>query len=374
MPPAPTITRIEWAPLTGERPRLAGSNARLGVHGRSVTCPVARVTASDGASGFGWSRISQEEAAQWIGQPVPAALEDIPFALEYPFWDRVGKLAGKPVYALANESWQVSENLPALAVPCYDTTLYFDDLHLSDDTAAADLIAAEAVEGLARGHRHFKIKVGRGGMHMPVEAGTRRDIAIIRAVRAAVGPAAKILIDANNGYNLNLTKQVLGATADANIHWMEEAFHEDPRLYANLREWMGREGLSVLIADGEGDASPRLLEWAQNGLIDVVQYDVLRPGFTRWWSLGPQLDGWNVRSAPHAYGGVFGVYSAPHLAARISGFTFAEVDPADVVGLDGSAYAIHDGQIHVPALPGFGLALDEATFQRAITEAGFIAA
>ncbi|HRJ42549.1 MAG TPA: hypothetical protein PL105_11740, partial [Caldilineaceae bacterium] len=52
----PIITRIEWAPLVGERPRLAGSNARLGVHGRAVTCPLARVTTADGASGFGWSR------------------------------------------------------------------------------------------------------------------------------------------------------------------------------------------------------------------------------------------------------------------------------------------------------------------------------
>jgi len=369
---AATITRIEWAPLGGERPRLAGSNARLGVHGKSVTCPIARVTTSDGAQGFGWCRISREEAAAWIGQPVPADLDEIPFALEYPLWDRAGKLAGKPVYALADESWQVSENLPALAVPCYDTTLYFDDLHLTDDAAAADLMAAEALEELARGHRHFKIKVGRGGMHMAVDAGTRRDIAIIRAVRAAVGPAAKILLDANNGYNLNLTKQVLGETADADIFWMEEAFHEDPLLYANLREWMAAEGLSVLIADGEGDASPRLLEWAQQGLIDVVQYDVLRPGFTRWWALGPQLDGWNVRSAPHAYGGVFGVYSAPHLAARIRGFTFAEIDPAEVDGLDGSAYTIRGGMIHAPALPGFGLGLDETVYRRAVAEKGFV--
>lgn len=366
--PSPTITRIEWAPLTGERPRSAGANARLGVHGKTVTCPIARVTTSDGASGFGWSRISREEAAAWIGKPVPEAVEAFPFALEYPLWDRAGKLADVPVYALADPG------LTELAVPCYDTTLYFDDLHLSDDTAAAELIATEAMDGWTRGFRNFKIKVGRGGMHMPVDAGTRRDIAVIRAVRAAVGSDAKILIDANNGYNLNLTKQMLAATADADIFWVEEAFHEDPMLYANLREWMAQEGLSVLIADGEGDASLRLLEWAESGLIDVVQYDVLRPGFTRWWSLGPQLDGWNVRSAPHAYGGVFGVYSAPHLAARIRGFTFAEVDPAEVDGLDGSAYAIRDGQIHVPALPGFGLGLDKSHFQRAVAEKGFVAA
>ena len=183
----------------------------------------------------------------------------------------------------------------------------------------------------------------------------------------------EILLDANNGYNLNLTKQVLAATADDDIFWMEEAFHEDPMLYANLRAWMATEGLSVLIADGEGDASPRLLEWAQQGLIDVVQYDVLRPGFTRWWNLGPQLDGWNTRSAPHAYGGVFGVYAAPHLAERIGGFTFAEIDPAEVDGLDDSAYTIQNGMIHVPNQPGFGLGLDETVYTQAVMEKGFIA-
>ena len=50
----------------------------------------------------------------------------------------------------------------SLRVPCYDTSLYMDDLHLPSDEEAAELLAAEVREGLASGHRHFKIKVGRG--------------------------------------------------------------------------------------------------------------------------------------------------------------------------------------------------------------------
>ena len=73
-----------------------------------------------------------------------------------------------------------------LRVPCYDTSLYFDDLHLADEAEAAALIAAEAREGYERGHRAFKIKVGRGARHLPLEEGTRRDIAVIRAVREAL--------------------------------------------------------------------------------------------------------------------------------------------------------------------------------------------
>ena len=58
---------------------------------------------------------------------------------------------------------------------------------------------------------------------------------MIRAVRAAVGEEAPLLLDANNGYNLNLTKRVLAETAECGIYWMEEAFHEDRVLYDDLR-------------------------------------------------------------------------------------------------------------------------------------------
>ena len=85
-----------------------------------------------------------------------------------------------------------------------------------------------------KNHRSFKIKVGRGARHMPLEAGTRRDIAVIKAVREAVGPEATILIDANNGYNFNIARRVLAETADCNVFWLEEAFHEDPELYETL--------------------------------------------------------------------------------------------------------------------------------------------
>jgi L-alanine-DL-glutamate epimerase-like enolase superfamily enzyme len=255
--------------------------------------------------------------------------------------------------------------------PCYDTSLYMDDLHLKDDGAAAALMASEALEGTARGHRAFKIKVGRGAMHMPLEEGTRRDIRVIRAVREAAGSDARIMLDANNGYNLNLTQRVLGETAEARIYWMEEAFHEDPKLYERLTGWLRANGLETLIADGEGDTSPRLLDWAKQGFIDVIQYDLSGHGFTRWIELGRQLRAHGVRLAPHHYGGSFGNYAGCHLAAGLPRFELVEWDEADTPGLDGSAYAIVKGIVQVPGLPGFGLRLDEAVYARAVEENGF---
>ena len=369
------IDRIECVPLIGTRPRQAGCNSRLQVHGLHVRPPIARITTDDGATGFGLSRLSEEDTAELVGAPLSETFDpengvsERFRGLEYPLWDLAGKLAGKPVYEMLGGE---PDEDGVFRARCYDTSLYIDDLHLADDNEAAALIASEALEGKARGHIAYKIKVGRGAMHMPLQQGTHRDILVIRAVRNAVGPDATILIDANNGYNLNLTKHVLSETADAKVYWMEEAFHEDASFYANLREWLNSEGLETKIADGEGGASLNLLQWAEEGLVDIIQYDIFHPGFTRWLELGPQLDEWNVGSAPHHYGGHYGNYVSCHLSAAIQGFEFTEWDEADTPGLDDSGYSISDGLVSVPNSPGFGLNLDEEIYARAVKENGFV--
>ena len=206
---------------------------------------------------------------------------------------------------------------------------------------------------------------------MPVEEGTRRDIAVVRGVRAALGSDCALLLDANNGYTLNLAKRVLAETADCGIVWIEEPFHEDPVLFEDLHGWLRRHDLPVLIADGEGDASPSLLAWAKQGLVDVIQYDIAGHGFTSWLETGRQLDGWQVRSAPHHYGRYFGNYAACHLAGAIGGLLYVEWDEALVPGLEAPGYSIREGAVSVPALPGFGLELDEQTYRLVVETSGF---
>lgn len=377
----PRIVRIELGTLAGRRPRHAGSNARLGDHGIAVPLPLVQLTDEEGATGFGACRAAPEALAPLVGERLSALFDpargvaDRWLAAEYAVWDLAGRRAGRPVYALA-AAVNGRDAPTSLRVPCYDTSLYFDDLHLADDDEAAALIASEAREGFARGHRAFKIKVGRGARHLPVEQGTRRDILVIRAVRAALPasglpPEPPILIDANNGYTLNLAKRVLRETADCGVRWLEEAFHEDPVLYRDLRDWLAAEGLGTWIADGEGDAAPRLLDWARDGLIDVVQYDIFSHGFTPWLATGRRLDAWGRRSAPHHYGRLYGNYAAGHLAAALDGFTYVEWDEATAPGLDTSAYRIEDGVVAVPAAPGFGLGLDEEVFRAAVAAGGW---
>ena len=369
------IVRVEWGRLVGKRPRSAGANARLGVHGDTIHLPIVRLTDSDGVSGFGPCHAGPERMETLLGAHLEAlfspteGVSDAGRAWEYALWDLMGRRTGKPVYALAAPVTET--DVPqSLRVPCYDTSLYFDDLHLDSPDEAAALIAQEAADGHARGHRTFKIKVGRGARHLPPEEGLRRDIAVVKAVHQAVGPDCPLLLDANNGYTLNLAKHVLAETADCGVFWLEEAFHEDAVLYRDLQEWLAKQGLSTLIADGEGDASPHLLDWAREGLIDVVQYDIFGHGLTRWLHLGKQLDSWGVRSAPHHYGGHFGNYAGCHLGRAIRRFSYVEWDEATTPGLDASGYALQDGHVAVPDAPGFGLGLDDAVFRRAVRNGG----
>lgn len=372
----PRIVFMEWGCLQGRRPRVAGRNARLNEHGALIRLPILRLRTEDDSWGFGLCLTSREQAIPLLGK----RLDDVfltnqgvatPWlAFDYPLWDLIAQRAGLPVYALAAAMAGVTMQSP-YRVPCYDTSLYFDDLHLSDDTEAVQLLVAEAFEGYTRGHRAFKVKVGRGARHMPLEEGTIRDIAVVRGLRESLGPDITIMLDANNGYNLNLAKRILAETAGCRVFWLEEAFHEDAVLYRELRLWLKEQGLSVLLSDGEGQADPSLLEWARQGLVDVIQYDIVDHGFTRWLATGRLLDVWGVRAAPHHYGWHYGNYASCHLAGSIHGFVFVEWDEAITPGLNTSAYTLAEGYVSVPELPGFGLTLDETIFQQAVVETGF---
>ncbi len=371
------IAAIEWGTLVGHRPREAGCNSRIAVHGQDVQVPLARITTADGSSGFGPCRpFTQAQAETFLGEYVDDLISnelgvaDRAGSLEFPLWDLLGQRSGRPVYRMMAERAGKTIDEP-LRVPCYDTSLYIDDLHLSTDEEGAALIASEARYGFEHGHRSFKIKVGRGARHMSLLEGNRRDVAVIRAARDAVGAEATILIDANNGYNLNIAKQILTETVDCDIFWLEEAFHEDGALYEELHDWIEREGLSVHIADGEGQASPLLLDYARDGFVDIIQYDIFSYGMTNWLETGARLDGWNVGTAPHHYGRHVGNYVSGHLAAAVDGFLFVEWDEVSTPGLDGSAYQVEEGHVQLPDAAGFGLRLDEEHFQRAVAANGF---
>jgi L-rhamnonate dehydratase len=370
------LEKIEWASLPGERWRSAGRNARLGVHGKKVRADLARISAG-GVAGFGLSNIPLERAKTLPGTPlreiftpegrVKASYSD----LEFPLLDWLGRVNNSPVYKIIAAPFFQPSAEP-FSVPFYDTSLYFDDLDHKEEKAAVELIQAEVREGWERGHRAFKAKVGRGARFMSLQEGFKRDVAVVNGIREVIGEAACLMLDANNGYNLNLAKDFLAATRAANIFWLEEPFYEDAELFKDLKDWLAKENLPVLIADGEGNAAPNLLDWAKAGLVDVIQYDLRQYGFGKWLDLGRQLDAARVKSGPHNYGVLYGNYASAHLASAIEGFLFVEWDGGRIEGLDDSAYRLVEGKILVPDRPGFGLELESEYFSRKVSSDGWI--
>ena len=357
------IERIEKAQLMGERWREIGCNARKGHHGKMVPNDIVRITI-DGVAGFGWSKLSKEQAETLIGASVQdlflpnGRLRPEYRVIEYPILDWWGQVSRKPVHTVMGAAAP-----QPLRVPCYETTLYFDELHLDDDREAVEWMQARALEGWNAGFRAFKIKVGRGGRHMPLDRGIKRDIAVINGIREALGEQAEIMIDANNSYNLNITKEVLYATADARLTFVEEPFYEDPILYEDLKMWMARGSLQVMIADGEGlIVAPQLIDWAKQGCIDIIQYDIRWHGFYNLLDVEDRIRGTGVIQAPHNYGGPYGNYATCHIAPLMERFLYIEWDEVRLPGLDASGYRLVDGKAEVPDLPGFGLLLDEERF------------
>jgi len=371
------IEEISAAPLPYKRPRIAGKNARLDTHGWGGETQIVSIKAY-GFQGFGWSAITEKQAELLIGLPMRAFFENGILkkeyrCLEFPVLDWLGYFFHKPVFRLVAKKPDKTIKLEYgnFPVPVYDTTIYFDELHIKDNNEAVDFILNEVSEGLAAGHRNFKIKIGRCGMWMPYQEGLKRDIEIVTKIRGFVGNDSKLMVDANNGYNLNITKEFLLATKDSGVYWLEEAFHEDNMLYTNLKHWMNDNGIKTLIADGEGQASPSLIDWAKKGLIDVIQYDLRGYGFFNWMELNEEIEPFGILCAPHNYGGFYGNFASGHFASCTDNFSFVEFDAAKCEGIDASAYKIKDGILGIPDYDGFGLSLDREFFNKCCEEKGF---
>src|SRR5204862_3529559 len=117
-------------------------------------------------------------------------------AIEMALWDIAGKAAGKPVYELLGgkvrefvpTKWSVSGVEPAPAAE----------------------IARWAV---TQGFKAMKVKVGTE---------PDRDVARVRAVRAAIGPDIKLGVDANGGWSKDLAAPTIARLGEFGIYFVEQ--------------------------------------------------------------------------------------------------------------------------------------------------------
>jgi len=120
-------------------------------------------------------------------------------AVDAALWDLLGKLTGQPLYKLLGA---VSDRVPAYA----SAGLYGDDKSTDD-------LAAEMAGYVARGFTAVKMKVGGATL--------KEDIARVAAVREAIGPDVRLMVDALN--NLDVAEAIAMARAFErfDIHFFE---------------------------------------------------------------------------------------------------------------------------------------------------------
>lgn len=202
------------------------------------------------------------------------ALSGIDIAL----WDIKGKHFGVPVSTLLGG--RVRESVKAYATGSFRR----DGVDRVTDNAA------ECAAHVAAGFHAVKIKIGFG---------VDEDLAVIRAVRDAIGNA-RLMIDANHGYSLGEAIALGRAAAPYGIDWFEEpVIPEHLSAYRELRSHQ-----PIPVAGGEtwhgrfGFAEP-----LSSRAVDIAQPDLCGTGgFTEMRRVADMAALHGVRLVPHVWG------------------------------------------------------------------------
>jgi len=365
MPNGVKITRIVGFDLMSKRSKVAGKNSRRDVHGDTARDRMVRLFTNAGVEGLGNCYASKQVLAKLLDKN-PFALHEradrrMTGPLEsqtMPLWDLAGKLLGKPVYELLG-----GKGPPK--VPVYDGSIYFADLLPQYARRWQDRFREEIDMGLERGHRAFKIKIGRGAKWMQRAAGDERDLEVVRVIRRHAGKDAILGVDANNGYDLAGAKQFLDRAGQYNLAFVEEMFPEQVDECLDLKRYMADRGWKTLLADGETQRTLEVFRpFIEANAIDVLQADMNRFGFEGILTEAEWAEPYGILVAPHNWGSLIGFYMQLHVGRAITNFYRAENDPLSNELLIADGYEIADGTASVPQRPGFGLKVDDEKFAR----------
>lgn len=278
-----------------------------------------------------------------------------PWAVEVAVWDLVGKALETPVWKLLGGR---SERLLAYAS--------------SGELVSAGERAERCLALLEEGIKAVKIR-----FHHP---DWRDDLAVVAAVREAVGDRMEVMVDANQGWRMPgdreprwdvaTAAQCARALEELGVYWLEEPLRTDDRDgYAALRS---RTGVRLAAGELVRQASDAR-DLALHGLVDVVQADVLFVGGLGGCRRIAALCDLHGRAwSPHTWS------NGPGLVANLHGALACSTVPFVEVPYDPPAWAperrdwllreplriAHDGTIAPPEGPGLGLDLDLDALER----------
>ncbi|MHC6593848.1 mandelate racemase/muconate lactonizing enzyme family protein [Arthrobacter sp. C152] len=120
---------------------------------------------------------------------------------------------------------------------------------------------------VAAGHQAVKIKVGKPDL--------REDAERVAAVRSVLGPHRRLMIDANQRWDLPTTFRALDVLSEYGLEWLEEPLRADD-LWAYRRL---RKHSPVPIALGENlHTIYRFRDFIEAEAVDIIQPNIIRVG------------------------------------------------------------------------------------------------
>jgi len=226
------------------------------------------------------------------------------------------------------------------------------DAYASLRSMDAHKAAAEAEELVARGFTAFKVKVGG----RPIAG----DLDVIRALRAVIGPYARLMVDYNQSLTVSEAIERVRVLDHEGLYWIEEPTRADDFAgHARIAEaattpiqlgenWWGAADLAKSIAARACD----------HVMLDVMKIG----GVTGWLRAMALADAASLPASSHT----FPEFSS-HLLAVTPGARYLEyLDHARPVLA--APVRVADGQVWVSERPGAGLEWDEAAVRRLAQE------
>src|SRR5438132_7461059 len=290
---------------------------------------------------------------------VMQAISGIDIAL----WDIAGKVAKLPVYRLLGA--------------CRDRVeAYASGGFYQEGKSAADL-AGEAEGYRARGFRGMKMKIGRNPVtqtHLRELIGNRgfcevdpeEDLARVAAVRQAVGPKAKLMVDVNCAWSPAVAIEMGRAMEPHKLYWIEEPVATDD-IDGSARV---ADALATPIAGYETEVGLYgFRQLIDRGAVDIVQPDIAwSGGFSEGRRIAAYAQAHHRMVAPHAFAGAVLLVASLHFAAAIPNGLLLEWDQNPNALRDDllkePLRLEPDGTVKLPERPGLGIELDRAAIER----------
>jgi L-alanine-DL-glutamate epimerase-like enolase superfamily enzyme len=307
-----------------------------------------------------WELMHRRAYKHARGGIVIAAMSGIDVAL----WDLRGKMAGMPLWRLLGGYRR--------RVPAYATGGFY-----AEGKGIREL-GAEMDAYCRHGFRAVKMKVGRNSdiEGSPLRAMAERgvaevtlahDLERVRAVRQAIGPDVRLMVDANGAWDVPTAIRMGRAMEPLDVYWYEEPVWPDD--VAGSAEVASKVGIPVAGYETCSYGIVAFRDYLAARAIHFVQPDVAwAGGLTECLKIAHLAQAANLPLAPHIHGSAVAVAAAVHLLGAVRNGSMAEmVFPAHPLMADLVREPLTvdaTGHIELSDRPGLGLTLDPQVVKR----------